>query len=208
MEFFTNPNFMYALVVVGIFLTILALFSPGTGLLELGALFLLVIAGVAIFNSGIAINIWAGVILVIGVIPFVLAMRKQGRLFFMAMAIVAFELGSMYLFKGSQWWKPAVNPLFALLLIVPTSAFLWLGAIKVIEAEKRRPIHDLKGLIGQIGEAKTDVFAEGSVQVGGELWSATSDQPISAGSTVRVISRHGFTIKVSANLTAASEAKS
>jgi membrane-bound serine protease (ClpP class) len=51
-------------------------------------------------------------------------------------------------------------------------------------------------LIGSIGEAKTEINDEGSVQVGGELWSARSDQAIPLGARVRVIAREGFILKV------------
>ena len=60
------------------------------------------------------------------------------------------------------------------------------------------PHQDLTALIGAIGEAKTDIFQEGSVYAGGEQWSARSDQPISSGARVRVLERDGFTLKVEA----------
>jgi membrane-bound ClpP family serine protease len=58
------------------------------------------------------------------------------------------------------------------------------------------PSHDLAGLIGQIGEARTKVDDDGSVQVAGELWSARSEKPIEAGSSIRVVSRDGFVLVV------------
>src|SRR4030042_1778053 len=58
------------------------------------------------------------------------------------------------------------------------------------------PRHDLAKIIGDEGEAKTDTFNEGSVQIESELWSARSAVPISEGSKVRVISREGFILEV------------
>jgi membrane-bound ClpP family serine protease len=58
------------------------------------------------------------------------------------------------------------------------------------------PSHSLEGLVGQIGEAKTRVYEEGSVQVNGELWSARSEESIPAGSAIRVIRREGFVLFV------------
>jgi membrane-bound serine protease (ClpP class) len=60
-------------------------------------------------------------------------------------------------------------------------------------------LHDLDGLVGQVGEARTNVNDEGSVQVAGELWSAKSDKAISAGSPIRVIRRDGFVLIVEKN---------
>jgi membrane-bound ClpP family serine protease len=51
-------------------------------------------------------------------------------------------------------------------------------------------------LVGQPGEARTEVYNDGSVQVSGELWSARSDHPIPAGSHVRVVGREGFVLVV------------
>jgi len=196
MEIFLNPNVVYLLLVLGLFLGILALFSPGTGLLEAGALLVLFAAGWGVYNNARPINLWALIVLAIGVFPFLLAMRKARDVIFLGIAIVAFELGSVYLFVPETWWKPAVNPILAGVTILSTSLFLWVAGRKAIEAERRPPTHDLSTLIGQVGEAKTIIHAEGAVQVAGEQWSAWSDDLIPAGMPVRVLAREGFILKV------------
>jgi membrane-bound serine protease (ClpP class) len=196
MDIFLNLNIVYLLLVAGIFLGILALFSPGTGLLEGGALVVLLAAGWGVFTNLNAINLWALIVLAIGVLPFVLAMRKRRSVIFLAIAIVAFELGSIYLFKPETWWKPAVNPILAGITILFTGLFLWVAGSKVIEAELRPPVHNLGALIGQVGEAKTSIHAEGTAQVAGEQWSARSDEPIQVGMQVRVVQMDGFILKV------------
>jgi membrane-bound serine protease (ClpP class) len=196
MEFFLNPNIVYLLLVLGFFLGILALFSPGTGLLEAGALLVLFAAGWGVYNNARDISLWALIVLAIGIFPFLLAMRKWRNVIYLAIAIVAFELGSVYLFVPEVWWKPVVNPFLAAFTIVSTGLFLWIAGHKAIEAELMRPSHDLGTLVGQVGEAKTAVHAEGSVQVAGEQWSAWSDVPIPPGAAVRVIRREGLILKV------------
>ena len=196
MDIFLNPNIVYLLLVTGLFIGVLALFSPGTGLLEGGAVLVMVFAGWGVYNNLNAINLWALIVLAIGVVPFVLAMRKQRNLIFLGIAIAAFELGSVYLFKPEAWWKPAVNPILAGITIIVTGLFLWIAGAKVIEAELQPPTHTLDRLIGQVGEAKTAIHAEGTAQVAGEQWSACSDEAIPAGMLVRVIRMDGFTLKV------------
>ena len=88
MEILIDPNVAYLLLVVGIVLAIMALFAPGTGVLEVGALFVLFLTGWEI--SQLPINLWALVILVIGVIPFILAVRKSRNLIYLAIALIAF----------------------------------------------------------------------------------------------------------------------
>jgi membrane-bound serine protease (ClpP class) len=195
-----DPNIVFCSLVLGILLTILALFTPGTGLLELGALFVLIVAGWGVYNNPLPINPWAIAILIVGVaiggIPFIAKMKKSNRPVFLIIALAAFALGSMYLFEASAWWKPAVSPLVAVPVSIVTGGILWIIAHKAIEAEQLRPSHDLRKLIGQVGEAKTDIHTEGSVQVDGELWSAWSEQPITAGAVVRVIGREELILKV------------
>jgi membrane-bound ClpP family serine protease len=57
-------------------------------------------------------------------------------------------------------------------------------------------MQDLQNLIGQSGQAKTEILDAGSVQVNSELWSARSEQSIPAGSRIRVVNREGFTLIV------------
>jgi membrane-bound serine protease (ClpP class) len=194
MEILINPNIAYLLIVVGIILVIMALFAPGTGIIELAAFFILLLAFWEI--SQLPINLWALGLLILGVIPFILAVRKSHKLIYLVIAIVAFIIGSIYLFKGEYWWQPGVNPILAIVTSVIAAGFLWIATTKVLESEKMRPKHDLASLIGNIGEAKTDIFDEGSVQIESELWSARSSVFIPMESKVRVIKRDGFILEV------------
>jgi membrane-bound serine protease (ClpP class) len=54
----------------------------------------------------------------------------------------------------------------------------------------------LSKIIGEIGEARTDIHSEGSVQIESELWSARSNELITAGSKVKVKKRDGFVLEV------------
>ena len=69
-EFLLNPNVAYVALVSGFLIAILALLSPGTGLVEVGGLILMIIAGWGIYN--LPVNLWALVILLLGVFPIIL----------------------------------------------------------------------------------------------------------------------------------------
>jgi membrane-bound ClpP family serine protease len=196
MQFLLDPNVAYLLLASGMIVVILALLSPGTGFLEVLALFSLVLAGYSIAN--LPVNGWALVVLILGVFPFLLALRKSGRVIFLGVMILALIVGSLFLFPGETWYQPAVNPLLAVLVSAFSGGFLWLAAHKILEAEAQRPIHDLQALVGALGEAKTSIYPKGSVQVNGELWSASSRTPIPAGVQVRVTGRDGFVLQVEA----------
>ncbi|HSF81468.1 MAG TPA: NfeD family protein [Anaerolineales bacterium] len=193
-ETLLNPNFAYLFLVAGFFLAILAMLTPGTGILEIGALFAFVFAGWAVYN--LPINYWALVVLILGVIPFLFAVRRSGQYIYLGLSILALVIGSAYLFRGEVWWQPAVNPVLAAIVSLLTGGFLWIITRKTIEVSLTRPSHDLEALLGLVGEAKTDIHEEGSLQVAGELWSATSSTLIPAGAHARVIGREGFMLQV------------
>lgn len=196
MDQLLNPNVAYLILVASLLVVMLAVLSPGTGVLELSALVLLVAAGWVIFN--LPINYWALGVLVLGFIPFLLAVRRSGKIIYLIISIITFVIGSIYLFQGETWWAPGVNPFLAVIVSTLSAVFIWIATTKSLEASRARPTHDLAGLIGEIGEAKTAIQAEGSVQVSGELWSARSQTLIPEGAKVRVLSREGFILTVEA----------
>lgn len=192
MNILLDPNVAYFLLVLGIFLAALALVSPGTGMLEIGALFLVALAGYGAYNLGV--NVWALIVLLLASLLYLYAIRARQRKLFLALAVVGLAGGSAFLF--SEGWKPLVNPFFATVVSSLSAGSMWLIIYKALQAHQVRPRHDLDALIGQIGEAKTRIHEEGSVQVAGELWSARSEKPIQPGSRVRVSKREGFILHV------------
>ena len=192
MNFLFDPNVAYLLLVGGFVLAILALFAPGTGLLELGALFVLVLAGFSIANQ--QVNLWALIILVIGVIPFILALRQSRRLIYLAVSLAALFVGSLFLVTTPSG-APAVNPIIAVVTTVFVGGFLWLIAGRMLDA-LALPVKKIDRVVGQTGEARTDILREGTVYVGGEDWTAHSRSFIPAGSLVVVKSQDGLTVEV------------
>lgn len=193
MDILLNPNVAYLFLLGGVLLAMLALAAPGTGLLEVAAFFSLALAGYAIYN--LAFNWWAIILLILGAIPFLYAIQKPKRELFLGLSILLVIVGSIFLFSRDGG-LPVVNPILAVVASILTAAFMWLAVQKSVQASTRRPEHDLNALVGQVGEARTKVRDEGSVQVAGELWSARSDEPISAGSHIRVVRREGFVLVV------------
>jgi membrane-bound serine protease (ClpP class) len=193
MDFLLNPNVAYLFLLGGVLLAMLALAAPGTGLLEIGAFFCLALAGYAVYN--LSFNWWAIVLVALSAIPFLYAIQKPKRELFLGLSILLVIAGSIFLFSRDGG-LPVVNPILAVVASALTAAFMWFAVQKSVQASTRRPEHDLSVLVGQLGEARTKVRDDGSVQVAGELWSARSDEPISAGTHVRVVRREGFVLVV------------
>lgn len=193
MDFLIDPNVAYLFLLGGVLLAMLALATPGTGLFEIGAFFCIVLAGYAIYN--LSFNWWALVLLALSLIPFVYAIQKPGRELYLGLSILLLIVGSVFMFPRTTE-QGFVNPILAIVASGLVTGFLWIAVRKTVEAATARPSHDLGGLVGQIGEAKTKVGDDGSVFVAGELWSARSEKPIAAGSPVRVVRRDGFVLIV------------
>jgi membrane-bound serine protease (ClpP class) len=193
MNIFVNPNIAYLFLVFGTIALMMALMTPGTHLIEGITLLLLAAAGYEIYRLGF--NVWALVILIISLVPFIYATRKPGRMWALALSILGLIGGSLYLFPG-EGFVPAVNPILAVLVSGLSAGFLWIVVRKGVQAQRARPLQDLESVVGQKGTAKTEIHDDGSIQVASELWSARSEKAIPAGSRVRVIGRDKFTLLV------------
>ena len=192
MDFLLDPNIAYLFLLGGVLMAMLALATPGTGFFEIGAFFCIALAGYAVYK--LSFNWWALILLALSVVPFIYAIQRPKRELFLGLSILLLVVGSVFMFP--QNGGLAVNPLVAVLASGLVAGFLWIAVRKSLEAASMRPSHDLAGLVGQIGEARTKVEEDGSVQVAGELWSARSEKPIAAGSPIRVVRRDGFVLIV------------
>lgn len=193
MQILLDPNVAYVILVGGFLLAILALFAPGTGVLEVAAFFALFIAGYEVYN--LPINWWALLILLLGVFPFLIAVRRSGRLVYLVISLAALVLGSVFLFRTASG-APAVSPVLAIIASALSVGFLWLAGSKALQAMAMRPSQDLSRIIGAIGETRTPLDPEGSVYVKGENWSARSTVPIPSNTRVRVLRREGLVLFV------------
>jgi membrane-bound serine protease (ClpP class) len=196
MDFLLDPNVAYLILLGGVLLAMLSLASPGTGLFEIGAFFCIALAGYAIYN--LSFNWWALLLLGLSIVPFVYAIQKPKRELYLALSILLLVVGSVFMFPRTAD-QAIVNPFVAIVASALVAGFLWIAVRKSVEATSAKPTHDLAGLVGQVGEARTKIDDEGSVLVAGELWSARSENPITAGSPIRVLRREGFVLIVEKN---------
>ncbi len=193
MEFLLDPNIAYFVLMVAILFVLAALITPGTGVPEALALFAMMVAGYAVYH--LSVNWWALGVLLLSLAPFYFAVRGPRREVWLVLSILGLIVGSIFFFPAKTGWI-SVNPLLATVTSVLLAAFIWISARKVVQIALARPTNELSALIGEPGEAKTDVRSDGSVQVASELWSARSDKLIPAGRPVRVVGRDGFVLIV------------
>jgi membrane-bound ClpP family serine protease len=121
----------------------------------------------------------------------VVGLRRARRYALLVVGFVVMAFGSFFLIPAPQ----AINPLVVVFVLLFSCAFVWWAGRRSLEAMNLPPQH-LFSQIGQIGEARTDIFAEGTVSVGGEEWTGRSKTFIPAGSSVRVVGREGLVLVV------------
>ncbi|MGB7537042.1 MAG: NfeD family protein [Anaerolineales bacterium] len=189
-----TQDIAYFFLIASIWATILAISSPGTGLLELAACICVVVT--AVFAVWLNINLWAFGILVAAFVVFLLEIAKPLKGIFLIISVILFSIGSVFLFRGSSGEFAIVSWPLAVISSLGTAAFFWMVVRNVLLTHRRPVQNDPSSIVGQVGEAQTEIFLEGSVQVASELWSARSDTRIPAGSRVRVLSRERLILTV------------
>ena len=182
-----NPDIAFVVLGIALLTTIFALLAPGSGILEVMALIFLIAVGYAVAN--LPVNLWALFFLVIGIVTVIVAFRKTKKWYFIAGPIAFLIIGMVFLFLG-------VNPLLAGFGGVGIAAFIWVIGHNISATFHQKPYSDLDRMVGMIGTASTAIHNEGSVYVDGENWTAKSEAPIPAGSSVRVLERTGLVLKV------------
>ena len=61
---------------------------------------------------------------------------------------------------------------------------------------KRRAFTGAEGMVGRTGVAITECVPEGQVRVMGQIWNATSTEPLAAGDEVQVTATQGLRLHV------------
>ncbi len=181
-----NPDLAYLALLGGIMMGMMAFITPGTGLMEALSVFLLGAAGYGLLQFGV--RSWALLIILLGGAALLAAYRRPRP---------AQTIGSIFaLAIGAGLLYPQAHLLLVVSGGLIFSAMMWFMHHQMQSVPPLPANTSLEEAIGQIGEAKTEIHHEGSVQVGGQLWSARSETPIPAGSTVRVLNAEGFILTV------------
>jgi len=189
----SDPNIAYLLMMIGLAGLYFELSHPG-------AIFPGVVGAICLILAFFAFQTlpvnYAGMLLIgLAVILFVLEMKVTSYGLLSLGGIVALFLGSLMLFEGGA---PGVRLAWRVLIptVVMISGFFVVIAGLVFRAQMSKPRTGDKGLMGDIGVAKTRLEPEGKVFVHGELWNAVADDTIARGAKVRVIGLDDLTLKV------------
>ncbi len=189
-----NPNVALILGLVGLLGLYLEFTNPGL-------IFPGLMGGVCLFLAMVAFNIlpvnFIGVALIIAAITlFVIEAKVASYGVLAALGVAAMVLGSLILIN-SPIPELRVRLTTALGVTLPFAAITVFLLRLVILSHKTKSVTGSEGMVGEIGVAISDIDTEGKVQVHGEIWEASSIQPIRSGEKVKVLTVEGLKITVS-----------
>jgi membrane-bound serine protease (ClpP class) len=189
----SDPNIAYLLMLLGFFGLIFELQNPGS-------IFPGIIGGISILLAFYALQLlpvnYAGLALIaLAIIMFLLEIKIPSGGLLTVGGVIAMVIGSIMFIDS-----PLPFMRVSLSVMIPAVIFTVLFFLFVVglglRAQKKKVSTGTRGLVGEVGIAKTDVEHEGSVFVHGEYWNATSEVKITAGSKIQVVAVDGMTIKV------------
>jgi membrane-bound serine protease (ClpP class) len=194
----TNPNIVFLLLTIGVQAILIELGSPGgwvPGFIGVVALAL------ATYGLGVLPVNWFGLVfLITSFVLFVLEIKAPSKGALTAAGIASFIIGSLVLFNSPS--TPNFQRVSIPLVIGSSLVTAGMFAVVLtfaIRAQKRPIRTGQESLIGRRGIARSDLSPRGSVQLGGELWTAelpAGEEPIQKGSRVEVVAVRGVHLQV------------
>jgi membrane-bound serine protease (ClpP class) len=189
----THPNVAYLLMMLGTLGLIFEFTHPGIGFPGIaGAVCLLL----ALYSFQVLpVNYVALALLALGLVLLIAEVKVVSYGLLALGGTVCLVLGSMMLFESDN---PSLR--VSLKIILPTvltlAAITLLVLYRAVRAMGSPVATGDEGMIGEIGEATTDLAPEGFVFVHGETWRARSTVPVAKGQKVRIVRVQGLSIEV------------
>jgi membrane-bound serine protease (ClpP class) len=188
-----DPSIAYLLLMIGLAGLYFELSHPGT-------IFPGVIGGISLVAAAYAlqklpVNYAGFLFILLAVVFFILEIKVTSYGLLSLAGVLSLVVGSLMLFR-----VPGEIGRLSLSVLVPTvgviSAFFVTVATLAFRAQIRKPTTGKEGLVGTVGETRTDLNPEGKIFVEGELWNAYADEPIPRGTKVRVMEIEDLKLKV------------
>lgn len=195
MAYIINPTAAFLLIFSAVMLLMMSAINPRSGRLKLAMIACLAGAGFEI--SQVRADPWALIVVALSPLPFLMAIRQPHKYAALVIAsILMLTMGSFFLFQDADGHLISI-PFDGIIAVICARA-IWIMFVRHRDSLPRRINEAKDSVIGLVGTARTAIekFETGMVEIEGELWSARSDQPIPAGSMVRIVRSDGLFITV------------
>ena len=189
----SDPTIAYMLLMLGLAGLYFELSTPGAILPGVLGGICLILAFYA-FQT-LPVN-YAGLLLILlAIILFIAEVKVVSNGMLAVGGIIAMILGSTMLIRSPESFMRISLPAILGTTAV-TAAFFIFVVTMALRAQRQKTTTGAEGLIGQIGTVRTPLKPEGSVLVGGELWSAQCEERAEPGDKVRVRAVKGLLLQV------------
>jgi len=189
----SDPTIAYILLILGMAGLYFELSNPGAILPGVLGGICLILAFWA-FQT-LPINFAGLLLIILGVLLFIAELQVVSHGVLTAGGIVALLLGSLMLIDSpAPFLQISLSAIIG--VTAATAGFFLLIIGAAIRAHRRQPVTGHEGLIGQVGVVKTPLRPEGQIFLRGEIWKATSEEPVKPGGQVEVTGISGLTLKV------------
>ncbi|HEU4384649.1 MAG TPA: nodulation protein NfeD [Anaeromyxobacteraceae bacterium] len=203
LAFLSDPNVVAILMLIGTLGIALEFYHPGSIVPGAVGAFCLLLAFLSM--RVIPVNVGAVVLLIAGVGLLIAEAYVTTHGIAGAAGAVCIGIGTLlFIDKSSAEYQfdPAaftLSPLIVWPTPIALTAILGFVAWKVVRSRQGRLVSGQEGLLGETGEALTEVGPEGGeVFVHGEYWRARSAARVPKGARVRVAAVDGLTVTVEA----------
>lgn len=191
-----NPNVAFLLLALGIQLILLELSAPGGWVA--GFLGALCLALAAYAMRVLPLN-WLGLALIgVSFVLFFLDVKTPGVEALTFAGVGTLIAGALVLFNTpvrSPFGRVSVPLVVGTALVI--GAFFAFIVSKGLLAQRRELVTGVESLVGQRGVVRTSLDPVGTVQVAGELWTASAgDGPIPEGEPIEVVAVEGLRFRV------------
>ena len=196
LNYISDPNVAYVLMLVGIYGLLFEFYTPGIGLPGIAGGICLILAFYAMHT--LPVNVAGLGLIGLALIFFILELVTPTHGILGVGAAVALLLGSMMLIKPGSEFAWARVSLGVIIPAVAASALFFLSIAGMgLRAQSNKVRTGAEGLIGDRGTALSALDPTGTVFVQGERWKATSKgEHIPEGSPVEVLSIDGLLLTV------------
>jgi membrane-bound serine protease (ClpP class) len=195
-----DPTIAYLLMTIGLFAVLIELFHPGALLPGVTGVVCLVLSFVGF--AALPMN-WGGIVLILAAAAlFVLDLKAAAHGGLTVAGLICFVLGSLLLYSPPGPPSPTLPDVsVAIPVLVAAAAVGGLFSLLVVRTALRltgRPsITGSQRLTGATGTTRSPLDPDGTVNVGGQVWSARlRSGRIEAGRPIRVLSRKGLVLHV------------
>lgn len=182
----SDTNVAYLLLILGFYGLFFEIRSPG-------AIFPGVLGGIFLILAFFAFQVlpinYAGLaLIVVAIILFILEISITSYGLLTIGGIISMILGSMMLFDVTGVPRELYSVSLSVIIpvVIFTILFFVIALSFAAKAHRNRPTTGLEGIVGEIGEALTEIGDSGSVEVHGEIWKASAPETIKKGTKIIV----------------------